>query len=500
MKSFVSFALMSSMMLVAPQLTHATDLKIVMPSGPDRIDPCESPRSVVSRIFRFNVVEPLVEIDPANGMAKPRLAESWTQNSPTSWTFKLRSGVKFHDGQPLTAAAVVNSLERTIDPALTCVTRTQYFGGVDITASAVDDLTVKFDTKNPVPILPTLLAKLAISPADTPRGVYVEKPIGTGPFKFDSWAQKESIQISKFDGYWGKPAEVSKVNYVWRSESSVAAAMVETGEADIAFSIAPQDATNEATDKGYLNAETTVIRPSDVLPPFNDIRVRKALNLAIDRNAFLGSVISDKAQLAMQQVGPSVLGFNPDLKPRPYDPEQAKKLLAEAKADGVPVDKEVVLIGRPGLFANSGEFAEAIAEMLRGVGFKIKLEQLELTQWLAVANKPFDPTRPVNLLLSMHDNNTGDASFTAFFKYHSTGRQSVTNDPEVDQLLENAAKASGEERRKLYQEVFKRVSVDTVQDVPLFHMVNYMRVGSRVDFTPTIANAAELQISQIKIK
>jgi peptide/nickel transport system substrate-binding protein len=475
-------------------------LKIVMPSGPDSIDPCDSPRSVVSRIFRFNVVEPLVELDPITHEAKPRLAESWSQISPTVWQFKLRPGVVFHDGSPLTAEAVVHSLERTLDETLTCITRTQYFGGVSITAKALDDLTVEFTTAEPRPILPTLLAKLAISSLDTPVGVLTDKPIGTGPFKFDTWVQNEKVEISKFDHYWGEEPAVDGAVYMWRAESSVAAAMVETGEADIAFSIAPQDATNPETDKVYLNAETTVLRPSNLLPPFDDIRVRKALNLAIDRNAFLGSIISDKAQLAMQQVGPSVLGFNPNLKQWPYDPEQAMKLLAEAKADGVPVDQEIVLVGRPGLFSNSNEFAEAIAEMLRAVGFNIKLDSLELKQWLTVANKPFDPTRPVNILLSMHDNNTGDASFTAFFKYHSTGRQSVTVDAEVDRLLDEAAGASGAEREKLYQEVFYRVSEVLVQDAPLFHMVNYMRVGSRVDFTPTIGNAAELQLSQIGLK
>lgn len=488
----------TSVFVAGPVLAQdPTILTIVMPSGPDSIDPCESPRSSVSRIFRFNVVEPLLELDPLTHEAKPRLAESWTQVSPTVWQFKLRPGVVFHDGTPLNAEAVIHSLTRTLDETLTCVTRTKFFGGVDITAKAIDDLTVEFTTKEPRPILPTLFAQLAISSVNTPVGVMTDKPIGTGPYKFDNWVPNEKVEISAFDQYWGEKPEIDGAVYVWRAESSVAAAMVETGEADIAFSIAPQDATNPETDKVYLNAETTMLRPSNVLPPFNDIRVRKALNLAIDRNSFLGSIISDKAELAMQQVSVSVLGFNPNLKQWPYDPEQAKQLLAEAKADGVPVDQEIVLVGRPGLFSNSNEFAEALAEMLRAVGFNIKLESLETKQWLAVANKPFDPTRPVNILLSMHDNNTGDASFTAFFKYHSTGRQSVTADAEVDRLLEQAAAVSGEERAKLYQEVFYRVSEVLAEDVPLFHMVNYMRLGSRVSFTPTIANAAELQLSEV---
>ena len=228
--------------------------------------------------------------------------------------------------------------------------------------------------------------------------------------------------------------------------------------------------------------------------------MRKAINLAIDRQAFLGSIISDQAELAEQQVGPSVLGHNPDLERWPYDPAQAQALLAEAAADGVPVETEIRMIGRPAMFANSNEFVEAAAEMLRAVGFNIKLDNLEMTQWLEMANKPFAADRAPNVFLTMHDNNSGDAAFTAFFKYASDGRQSELHDEELDSLIEQAGEAQGEERAKLYQEAFRMIYEDVVADVPLFHMVNYMRVGERLDFTPTIANAVELQLAKLTVK
>ena len=473
---------------------------IVLPGGPDRLDPCETPRSVIGRIIKQNVVESLVELDYQTSDVKPRLATSWEQTSPTTWVFHLRDGVKFHDGSPFNAAAVTHSLERTLDPNLTCITRTKYFGGIDITARAVDDLTVEFTTKTPMPILPTLMAQLSIASVATPMGAYTADPIGTGPYDFVSWTQGESVRTERFPGYWGEQPKIAGATYVWRSESSVAAAMVATGEADIAFSIAPQDATDPAMDKVYPNSDTALFRLSTDIPPLNDIRVRKALNLAIDRQAFLGSIISPEAELATQQVGPTVRGHNPDLVPWPYDPEQAMKLLAEAKADGVPVDTEIRLIGRPGMFANANEFVEAAAEMLRAVGFNIKLENLEISQWLEMANKPYAADRGPNILLTMHDNNSGDAAFTAYFKYHSDGRQSEIHDAEVDRLIVAAGEAQGEEREDLYQEAFRRIYEDLVADAPLFHMVNYMRVGPRVEFTPTIANAVELQLSQLKLK
>lgn len=484
-----------------PAAAQASDaVKIVLPGGPDRLDPCETPRSVIGRIIKQNVVETLVELDYSKLNTVPRLAESWEQVSPTQWRFHLRKGVKFHDGTPFDAASVVYSLERTLDPKLTCITRTKYFGGVDVTGRAIDEHTVEFTTKTPMPILPTLLAQLAIASVKTPKGEYTANPVGTGPYAFENWTQGDNVKLKRFPGYWGVEPKIAEATYVWRTESSVAAAMVETGEADLAFSIAPQDATNSEMDKVYPNSDSALFRLSVDIPPLNDIRVRKALNLAIDRKAFLGSIISDKAELATQQVGPSVLGHNAKLVPWPYDPEQAKALLAEARAAGVPVDTEIRMIGRPGMFANSNEFVEAAAEMLRTVGFKIKLDNLEITQWLEMANKPFAANRGPNVLLTMHDNNSGDAQFTAFFKYHSDGRQSEIHDAEVDKLITEAGSAAGEERARLYQETFRRIYEDLIADAPLFHMVNYMRVGKRLDFTPTIANAVELQLAKLVVK
>lgn len=477
-----------------------TEVKIVLPAGPDRLDPCETPRSVIGRIIKQNVVETLVELNYADATLMPRLAESWTQDGPNEWTFKLRPGVVFHDGAPFDAAAVIYSMERTIDPALTCITRTKFFDGVDITAEALDPLTVKFTTVKPSPILPTLLAQMAIASPNTPKGVYTNEPIGTGPYRFVQWVQGQDVVIERADDYWGEEPVISKATYVWRSESSVVAAMVATKEADLAFSIAPQDATDPDMDKVYPNSDSAMFRLSVDVPPLDDIRVRRAINLAIDRTAFLGTILSDQATEATQQVGPNVFGWNDSLTPWKYDPDEAMRLLAEAKADGVPVDTEMRLIGRPAMFANSNEFVQAVGEMLRGVGLNVNMETLEMSQWLEVANKPFDPARKPNIFLTMHDNNSGDAAFTVYFKYHSNGRQSELHNPDLDARIENAATLSGDEREAAYNEVFRMIYEDVVSDVPLFHMVNYMRIGPRIEFTPTIANAVELQLSRLSLK
>jgi peptide/nickel transport system substrate-binding protein len=200
---------------------------------------------------------------------------------------------------------------------------------------------------------------------------------------------------------------------------------------------------------------------------------------------------------ATQFIVPSINGYNPDLKPWPYEPEQAKALLTEAKADGVPVDAEIVMIGRRGIHAGVTEKLEAIHAMLVDVGFNVTLRLVEVAEWVDSYTQPFAQDRPPNLIHAMHDNNNGDAVFTAFFKYHTDGGQSALSDPRVDSLIEQATVAVNPERRKLWQDMFRLVNEEIVADVPLFHMVGYTRVSPSVNFKPTISTNSEIQIGRI---
>jgi peptide/nickel transport system substrate-binding protein len=138
--------------------------------------------------------------------------------------------------------------------------------------------------------------------------------------------------------------------------------------------------------------------------------------------------------------------------------------------------------------------------MLQDVGFNVKLQIVEVAEWVDLYTKPFAEDRPPNLVHAMHDNNNGDAVFTVFFKYASEGAQSALSDPRVDKLIEEAQVAINPERQKLWQEAFRMINEEIVADVPLFHMVGYTRVGSRVNFTPTISTNSEIQLATITFK
>jgi len=473
------------------------DITVVLSEEPDMIDPCEASRSNVGRVVKQNITETLTEIDPDDGSITPRLATAWEQVDELTWRFRLREGVSFHDGEAFDAEAVAYSVNRTLDDTLDCEIRIKFFGGMQVTPSVVDEHTIDFKTANPAPILPTMMGTMTIVSPNTEMGVRTRDPVGTGPYRYVNWDPGQEIVVERFADYWGEAPAVERARYVWRTESAVRAAMVETGEADIAPNIAVQDATKPEMDFSYFNSETSRLRIDTLLAPLNDRRVRLAANLAIDRQAFIGSIFSKDVVPATQLVVPSINGYNPELEVYPYDPERAKQLLEEARADGVPVDDEVRLLGRIGIYPNATEAAEAMMAMLEAVGFNIHLEMVEVGTWVDIFTKPFAEDRPPTFQQAQHDNNNGDAVFTVFFKYHCDGAQSTTCDAEVDRLIEAATVATGDERRRLWQQVFQRVNEEIISDVMMFHMVGYTRVAPRISFTPSISTNSELQLAQI---
>jgi len=473
---------------------------IVMVEQPDNLDTCNSARSAVGRVVLKNIAEPLTEIDPKDGSIQPRLATSWKQIDPLTWQFTLRKGVKFHDGADFNAQAAIYAIERTVSKKIECEVMVKFFGHLKLSLKALDDYTLEVKSDIPEPIMPTLMGTMTICSPNTPADKWSRHPVGTGPYKFVEWDTGKKIVLERFDGYWGEKPQVEKAIYVWRTESAVRAAMVETGEADIAPNIAVQDATNPDMDFSYFNSETSRFRIDLSKPPLDDRRIRMALNYAIDRDAIRGSILSKDVVPATQLIVPSIAGYNPNLKVWPYDPEKAKQLIAEAKKDGAPVDKEIFMIGRTGIYPNATELMEASMAMFQAVGFNVKMKMFDVGVWNDYITKPFPKDLGPNLLQGQHDNNNGDPVFTVYNKYASKGSQSTTNDKKLDDMILKAQTASGEERVKLWQAVFYRINEEIICDVPLFHMVGYTRVGKRINFKPSIATNSELQLAQITFK
>ncbi|MGH6762621.1 MAG: ABC transporter substrate-binding protein [Phyllobacterium sp.] len=484
---------------LSPAFSASGPIKIVLPEEADLLEPCMATRSNIGRVIMQNVSETLTELDVrGNKGLMPRLAEKWEQNEDGSWRFHLRQGVTFSDGTTFDAKDVKHSFDRVLSDKNACESE-RYFGGISISANVVDNNTIDFSADPVQPILPLLMSLVTIVPEETPLE-FVREPIGTGPYKLTNWTPGQQIVLTSRNDYWGEQPQVTEATYLFRSDPSVRAAMVQTGEADLSPSISQLDATNPATDFSYLDSETVYLRIDHNIEPLNDVRVRRALNMAIDREAFLGTLVPESALLATAIVPPPTLGWNPDVKVFPFDVEAAKKLLDEAKADGVKVDTPITIIARTANFPNVTEIMEAIQAQLQEAGFKIELKFVEVAEHEGYYSKPFQEGRGPYLVAAMHDNSKGDPSFSMFFKYASEGTQAGFSDPKVDDLIKRASAAVGDERAKLWSELIAYVHDDVVADVLLFHMVGFSRVSERLDFKPTMANNSMLQLSEIAIK
>ena len=488
-----------AMVVALPAMAQDNSVTVVLSEELDLVDPCMSSRSNIGRVVLQNIAETVTEMVPGQGL-QPRLATEWEDMGGGTWRFHLREGVTFHDGSAFDAEDVAHSIARTTGDKIVCEIGAKYFGGMELTTNVVDANTIDITADPAQPILPLLMSTMTVVPAETAVDSFVTTPVGTGPYTFDEYNVGQNIKLSANPNYWGDQPAVQSANYVFRSDSAVRAAMVQTGEADIAPNIALQDATNDAMDYSYPNSETVYLRVDHDVAPLNDVPVRKALNLAVDREAFVGTILANGTLLATGMTPPSTIGYNTDLTHYAYDPEQAKALLAEAKADGVDVDQEITLIGRTGNFGNVLETMEALTAMFQDAGFNMKLEMYEVAEWENFYSKPFAEDRGPQMVQAQHDNANGDPVFSMFFKYACDGLQSGVCDEKIDSMIADATASVGAEREAKWKDLFAYIHEENVTDVFLFHMVGFSRVGERLDFEPTIKTNSELQLAQISFK
>lgn len=461
-------------------------------------DVCNMSRSTVGRIVRHNIGETLTEINRKTGKLDPKLAKSWERLNDSTWRFHLVENATFHDGEKFNAEAVVKGLNRTFhNPKLFCANKAKSRMPT-VKGKVVDEFTVDISLDKPAPILPVRMNIIGIASPNADQEKMENVTVGTGPYMMTNRKAGTSITLELDPNYWGKKPEVTKATFVYRSESSVRAAMVQIGEADLAPNIAVQDAINSKTDFAFLNSETTRLRIEMNEAPLNDARVREALHYALDRDALQGSVFSKDALHATHLFEPAIQGYNKAIKNRPYDQAKARALIAAAKKDGVPVDKEIVIICRLNQWPGAQEGMQAILAMYQDVGLNMKLRCLEQAQHSDMNTKPFDSNRGPILFQDQHDNANSDPAFSAGTKYGCDGVQSTLCDKDFDAMSAAASNLSpGSERIAAWEKAFTYLYTDVFADVTLFHMVGYTRVGSRISFIPSIETNTSVTLANI---
>lgn len=357
---------------------------------PKAIDPAFDTSLFASATYTY--VFDTLTVAGANGDLQPSLATEWKATSDTTWEFKLRTDVKFHNGEPFNAAAAKFTIDRILDPDV----GSAWVGRISsVTAvEAPSDDTLILTTAQPVANLPQQMTVIFMVPPKYTEEQGLEgfgkAPVGTGPFSVSEWVVDDRLVLERNDDYWGGPAALDRVTLRMIPEESSRLAALETGEADIAFPISP-DQADRVDALPETSLETSNLGQSLVVAfravdtgPISDPLVRQALNYAIDKQALIDTLMHGQGRLLDGQLAtPETFGFNPDLEPYPYDPDLARDMLADA---GYPDGFDVVFQGPTGRYTQDQAVGEAIAAQLGEVGVRTSYEVLEsgtfISSWL----------------------------------------------------------------------------------------------------------------------
>jgi peptide/nickel transport system substrate-binding protein len=331
-----------------------------------------------SEVYQQHLFDTLVGIEGDDLKPVGLLAERWETVNPTTWRFHLRRNVRFHDGKALTAEDVKYSFEQYAD---TKNRRSVYARGVQ-RVEVRDANTVDLVTAEPQASLLFNLTRLQILPKDVRQSVgpqgFNDKPIGTGPYRFVEWRRDQQLVLEANPAYWRGSVNPKRLVFRPIKDASTRAAELRSGGVDIIASPpAPQLDMLDAGETQVVPVKggRVIIYPFNVSqPPFDNQKVREAMNLAVNREAIVKNVLGGRGVVLAGPFTSAWLGHDPSVRPHPYDPARARQLLVEA---GHPQGFETTWSISSGVFLKDTEIAEAIASQLRQVGVRVKLVPTE---------------------------------------------------------------------------------------------------------------------------
>ena len=431
----------------------------------------------------------LVTIDPELNVVGD-LAESWDKSEDgTSYTFHLRENARFHDGKPVTAEDVKWSIERASDPETQSLVTDQYLGDIvgvkeKLNAEAtevrgvqvLDSHTLRIDIDAPKSYF---LAKLTYPTAFVVDRQQVESdprwfrhPNATGPFKLAKYELGVSLELERNDFYHLGPPLLAGVNFLLGGGTGMLMYQNDeihitgVGLADLDRLLDPSDSLNAEIRQAPPSFSTQYIGMNVNEPPFDDPKVRQALNYAIDREEIANVVLGDLVVPANGILPPGFPGYDPTIQGYEYDPVKARELLAESKYGGE--DIPLIILTTPGSFgANVGLDTQVIQEMWRqNLGIEVETQQTEFAVYLQDLHSRIFQMFEIGWIADYPDpENFLDLLFHSGSSNNHTG---CCSNPRVDQLLEQARVGPDEQRYELYHEV-ERLILEEAPWIPLWN-------------------------------
>ncbi len=426
---------------------------IAVTTEPSTLDP-QAVNDRSSRVVTANLFESLLGRDASTALV-PVLATSWPETvDDDTWRFTVREGVTFHDGQALDAQAVADALNRMLDPDYS-TQRDSYIRNIS-SVEAVDATTVDIHTDGVNATLPLQIAQLPIFAPGTADSVG-ENPVGTGPYMFESWERGQQITAVRNADYWGEAPSIDAFTVRFIPDKQTSLAALQAGEVDLVLDIlpeqvplVPQALSVPATEYSYI--ALNALRP-DLAPP----EVRVAMNLAVDKELIAETLYEGYAKPNhAQHLSPGMLGYNPDIGPFPYDPDQAREIMAEhGWNEDNPLFLEIYApIGR---YLRGVETTQAVATMLNDVGFNTEVRLAEWTRFRAGSRIRGEEPGAYDARYGWNSNEWFDGARTRNFLVCG-GSSSKLCDEYVTEQFEMAGSTTDQELRNiLYQRAWARL-------------------------------------------
>ena len=479
MKLFTTLMTAALLAVAAPATaqTPPNVLVVGQVAEPKSLDPQAVTATNDFRIL-VNIYEGLVRFRKGTMEVEPALATRWTiSEDGLTYTFELREGVAFHDGTPFDAEAVKFTFDRMLETDHPLhdtgpFPLAFFFSTIDA-VSVVDPLTVEFTLQEPfAPFLSNLAypTGLIVSPAAvTDAGKeFGRRPVGTGPFRFETWEPEDRVTISRNEDYWGAAASLEAVEFRPIADAAVRTAQMLSGGIDLMVEAPAGNLATFRTDPGFTVHEEAgphlwflILNTTE--GPFADKRVRQAVNYAINKPAIIDNVLKGSAEIAAGPIPPAFDWANDgSVEPYPYDPERARELIREAGVEGASLTFYVAE-GGSGML-DPVAMAIAIQADLKAVGLDARIETYEWNTFLSNVNPGLEGKADMAEMAWM----TNDPDTLPFLALRSDAvpdnggfNAGYYANPEVDRLLAEARRSTDQETRgALYRQIQQIVHAD----------------------------------------
>ncbi|HEX7232836.1 MAG TPA: ABC transporter substrate-binding protein [Candidatus Binatia bacterium] len=423
-----------------------------------------------------HVIEPLIELDYKKQDYVGILADSW-QFQGNKWTFKLKKGIKFHNGAPLTSKDVAFSIEKMRDEKGGSLQAPNFKDVTEV--QTPDDLTVVFVTKQPLAIFLDrlenrfILSKVA---GDKFGDKLYDNPIGTGPYKFVSYQRGGNMVFTRNDEYWGGKAAIKEIVFRKVTEDAARLAALESGQADFINNVPDHEVARlqkhprirvdkiEGLRMFFLAFNTS-------FKPWDNKLVRQAANYSIDAPAIVKNIFDGIGYPIDGPVGRNVIGADPKLKRYPYDPQKSKELLTKA---GFPNGCDIQLYYSAGRYPKDREVCQVVAAQMVKGGFRVELISQEWAlfwdkQGVNGGKLPF-------YYIGRGSLTDADTLYDQYFRTGTTKRTTYSN-PELDKLIEEQQKTADQKKRIAILQKAGKVIMEEAPFIPLYNLADIYGVA-----------------------